>query len=127
MQTFCGTFVTGILSCTLLYFLDRSELVNRIVEKLNAIPSVEKAVMSFRRQAELVEQYAAELMQIDLGRLKQEADGYYALADQLAAAQDETQVNGILHSVYRKFGWDTPWQGDFDAFMQNRNNRLVFS
>ena len=127
VQTFCGTFVTGILSCTLLYFLDRSELVNRIVEKLNAIPSVEKAVMSFRRQAELVEQYAAELMQIDLGRLKQEADGYYALADQLAAAQDETQVNGILHSVYRKFGWDTPWQGDFDAFMQNRNNRLVFS
>jgi len=29
IQTFCGTLVTGIMSCTLLYFLDRNEKIKQ--------------------------------------------------------------------------------------------------
>lgn len=32
IQTFCGAFVTRIMTCTLLYFLDRSKLMNKLVD-----------------------------------------------------------------------------------------------
>ena len=35
VKTFCSTLVTGVMSCSLLYFLDRSEIMNKLVTKLN--------------------------------------------------------------------------------------------
>lgn len=32
VPAFCGAFVSGIMSCTFLYFLDRSPLINHLVK-----------------------------------------------------------------------------------------------
>ena len=33
----------------------------------------------------------------------------------------------LLKSAYRAFNINIPWKGDFDAFMGNKDNHLVFS
>lgn len=82
--------------------------------------------MDFKQQAMIVKQYAAELMQIDLDRFKKEVETFTSLADSLSAAKDAASVNHILKTAYLQLGITLPWQGDFDLFMSDRNNRLVF-
>lgn len=62
VKEFCGAFATGIMSCTLLMYLDRSKITNQLVQKLNNIHTLETELNYYRRQAEYFEQYAAQLM-----------------------------------------------------------------
>lgn len=39
---------------------------------------------------------------------------------------DEDALNGCLISAYKFFDIKIPWEGDFDSFMGNSSNRLVF-
>lgn len=72
IQTFCGALVTGILSCTLLYFLDRNELMNRLFHVLDKLPTIETEINYYRQQADYFERYAAELMDVDMEQFKKE-------------------------------------------------------
>lgn len=126
VQNFCGVLTTGIMSCTLLYYLDNSELINFLVTKMNAIPSVEKAIMSFRRQADLLEQYAAELMNIDLEAFKKEIQVFTSCAVRIDSAENQYELKAILYEAYSKLNIKIPWDGDFDSFMSNRNSTMVF-
>jgi len=126
IRTFCGTLVTGIMSCTLLYFLDRSEIINKLVRLLDNLPSVSKEVDYFRKQADYFEKYAAELMEIDLEKFHKETEVYCSIASDLENAKDETELNALLKKAYAKIGITLPWQGDFDAFMGNKNNQLAY-
>lgn len=126
VPTFCGVLLTGILSCTLLYYIDRSELLNRAIERLNKVPTLELSIMEFKKQAMLLKQYAAELMQIDLKVFKEEVETFSALTESLSTAEDAAVINGVLMDAYKRLKITLPWQGDFNVFMQNRNNKLVF-
>lgn len=39
VQVFCSTLISGLISCSLLIFLDRSKQMNRVIKLLNMIPS----------------------------------------------------------------------------------------
>lgn len=126
VRTFCAVLTTGILSCTLLLYLDRSPSVNALVNKLNEIPSVEKALMGFKEQAELLEKYAAELEKIDADRFHQQVEMYRSLADELVKAENESELNAMLKNAYIQLGIKFPWQGNFDDFMNDKNSKLSF-
>jgi hypothetical protein len=127
VRTFCGTLVTGIMSCTLLYFLDRSEIVNKLVQCLNGLHTLSTEVDYFRKQADYFEKYAAELMEIDIEKFQKETEAYCSVAADLENAKgDETELNKILENAYAKIGIKKPWYGDRDSFFGNRNNRLVY-
>lgn len=126
VSTFCGVFVTGIMSCTLLFFLDRNKLVNKLVNLLNNITTVDKTVKYFQDQAEYFERYAAELMQIDLDKFKKEIAEFRSISLQLEKAGSQEEINQILKNTYERLHIKLPWEGDFGAFMSDRNNRLVF-
>lgn len=123
--TFCGVFLTGIMSCTLLHYLDRSKLLNKAIRKLNELPTIELSIMEFKQQAIFFKQYAAELMQIDIDRFEKEVNTFTSLAKQLDVAENEADLNSILKGAYKQLGIMLPWQGDFDAFMQSKDH-LVF-
>lgn len=125
IPTFCGVFLTGIMSCTLLYFLDHNKVINAAVQKLNEVPSVELSIMEFKQQATYFEKYAAELMQIDLKKFQEEIDAYEKATEYLEQANDDVGLNRALKFAYEKLGIALPWQGDFDAFMQGEDH-LVF-
>lgn len=126
VQTFCGTLVTGIMSCTLLYFIDRSELVNKLVNVLNYLPSVSQDVNYFYIQAEYFEQYAAELMMIDLAKFKKETESFKCFAEELDNIKDENELNRKIISLHNMMGINIPWENDFDNFMNDQDSVLVF-
>lgn len=126
VSTFCGVFVTGIMSCTLLFFLDRNEQINKLVNLLNNISTIDKTVKYFQEQSEYFERYAAELMQIDLDKFRKETAEFSFVSKQLEKAGSEEEINHILKDIYVRLHIKLPWAGDFGTFMSNKNNRLVF-
>lgn len=126
VQTFCGTLVTGIMSCTMLYFFDRSEVMNKLVHVLNNLHTVSTEVNYFYQQAAYFEKYAAELMKIDIKKFSEETAMYYSLALKIENAKSETELNIMLKSALDAIGVKIPWEGDFDSFMSNKNAVLVF-
>lgn len=126
VQTFCGTLVTGIMSCTMLYFFDRSEVMNKLVHVLNNLHTVSTEVNYFYQQAAYFEKYAAELMKIDFKKFSEETAIYYSLALKIENAKSETELNTMLKNALNAIGVKIPWEGDFDSFMNNKNAVLVF-
>lgn len=127
--TFCGTLCTGIVSCTLLYFLDRSKIINSIVDKLNNLHTIEDDVNYFKRQAELFEQFAAELMKIDIDKFKKETAAFSSAADKISSATSEENLNNILKKELYVLGIKPCWEGthdSFDSFMRDKNARMIF-
>lgn len=126
VPTFCGTFVTGILTCSFLYFLDRSETMNHLVSVLNNVPSMSSEVEYFKRQAVFFEHYAAEMMQIDIKKFKEEADIYSSLTLELESIEDEGSLNILLRKTTKLLGIEIPWGDDFNSFMHDKDAVLVF-
>lgn len=126
VQTFCGTFVTGIMSCTLLYFFDRSEIMNKLIRALNSFRTTSDDVNYFYQQVAFFESYAAELMKIDIDRFREETSMYCSFASEIEKIKDETELNELLRKAIDKMGIKIPWEGDFDSFMSNKNTALVF-
>lgn len=126
IQTFCGALVTGILSCTLLCFFDRSEIMNKLVRTLNKIHTIDTEVDYFYRQAEYFEKCAAELMSIDLDKFKEETLMYSNVMSELTESKNEEELNTLLKQALNLIGVQIPWEGDFDNFMNNKNLVLVF-
>lgn len=109
-QTFCGTLVTGIMSCSLLYMLDNNKAINWIVSILNKIPSVDKAVRYYREQAILLEKYSADLFSIDLDTFKKEISTIHNAVKSLSSDLSSDTLNKCLLIVYKQLGLELPWQ-----------------
>lgn len=130
VTSFCGAFVSGILSCTFLYYLDRSETINKLVRWLDSLPSVEKELLYYKRQVEIFERYAAQLMEIDLERFKKETAVFNDLVGKLSLAKSDEQLNQILVQEMKNMGITMPWEkthGSFDGFMRDNSAVLRFS
>lgn len=126
VSTFCGTLTTGILSCTLLYYLDRGASICKLFDKLNQFSLFSSVSRDFAQQAAFFEAYAAELLKIDLTKFKQETAMYADLASAITQATNEFELNHMLLAVSNSLGIKIPWEGDFNEFMQNKNKTLVF-
>lgn len=125
---FCGTFISGIMSCTLLYFLDRSETINKLVRALDELHTIETEIDYYRQQADYFERYAAELEKIDLAQFKKEVAFYGRIALNLETAQTEDELNLALKEAMDAIGILVPWKGhkSFDQFMCDKKAILTF-
>ena len=128
LPSFCGTFVTGILSCTFLYFLDRSPLIRKLTDFFNALPSAQRIVNYYKQQAAYFAEYAAKLMEIDIEQFKKETALYINLACNLENAKTEQELNTMLYKAAETIGVKIPWRthSSFDSFMKDKNARMVF-
>lgn len=128
VQTFCSTLVTGILSCSLLHLLDTNSAVNKIIQILNSIPTVDDIVVYYNRQAQLLEEYCAKLMKIDLDKFREETQAYHEAVFALDNARNQHELNSILHKVYSTMGIHSPYgrHKDFNSFMADPSSQLEF-
>lgn len=131
VQTFCGTLVTGIMSCSLLYMLDNNKAINWIVSILNKIPSVDKAVIYYREQAILLEKYSADLFSIDLNTFKKEIETIHSAVKSLSSNMEPEALNMCLQNIYKQLGLELPWQAlsdrNEDKFWTDRESPWGFS
>ncbi len=125
---FCGAFATGILSCTLLYVLDKNEIINKLVCTLDNIPTIEKEIDYYRQQADYFGKYAAQLMNIDLDTFKNETALYNSVAANIVNAKTEYELKNILMNATHILGINIPWEGhtDFNAYMNDKSVCAVF-
>lgn len=128
IQSFCGAFVTGIMSCTLLMYLDRSKITNQLVQQLNNIHTLETELNYYRRQAAYFEQYAAQLMQIDLEQFEKETQAFKEIAAKLDGVLTAAELNSVLRQAFIARNLPLPWEGfeNFDSFMHDNSAHLVF-
>lgn len=126
LVTFIEILSMGLTSCTLLYFLDRSEMVNKAVNFLNNLPTVSNALYYYKEQAKYFEQYAAQILSIDVETFEKEIEKFNSIANKLDNAKDENELNSILLGFYKEMKIKLPWEGDFDSFMKDKNSVLVF-
>lgn len=130
VQTFCGTLLTGIMSCSFLYLLDNNKAINWIVSILNVIPTVDNAVLYYREQAKLLEIYCADLFSIDLDTFKKEIATIHDAVESLSVNMSSDALNIALHEIYSKLGIELPWQAIVykteEEFWTDRENEWVF-
>lgn len=128
VQTFCATLVTGIMSCSLLYLLDRNSVVNKIVQLLNSIPTIDDIVVYYRKQAQLLEEYCAKLMDINLEKFKKEVESYRDAVFIIENANNQQELNFALRTVYKKLEIASPFghHKDIASFMSDPNSKLKF-
>ncbi len=128
ISVFCGALVTGILSCTLLAFLDRNNSINKIVKVLNSIPTVDDVVRYHRIQAQLLDEYCAKLEEIDIERFNSEIDVFYQAVMILSSDKSEEEMNSALKRIYQENGMELPWSGypDFNSAMNDKDFVLSF-
>ena len=124
IKAFSSSLVSGILSCTFLIFLDRSKFMNRLINELNRIPTEANNIAEIANE---MERLASMLAGVDLERFKAETEQYGKIADQISNCTDEKKINDYLMTAYKEIGIKIPWEGDFNEFMGNRSNKLVFS
>ncbi len=83
-------------------------------------------VAAFRRINEAIKVYLAELEKIDIEAFKKETDKYIAFNERFEKISSEKELNSVLLTEYDILKMEFPWTGDFDEFMGNKSNRLVF-
>lgn len=123
---FIELLVMGLTNCTLLYFIDRSEIVKKIVAILDKIPTMSNVVNYYKQQAKYFERYACEILKIDVESFGKEIDKFNTLAKKIEYVGGEEELNFLLINFYKENGIKLPWEGEFKSFMGNKNNKLVF-
>ena len=109
VQNFCGILCTGIMSCTLLHYIDKSKLINDIVSKLNLIHTIEDDINYYKQQAVLFEKYAAELMNIDICTFRRESEAFNRIAKSISAATTPEELNVVLKKSAHSLGFTVSW------------------
>ncbi len=127
IEAFCGALVSGLLSCTFIFIMDKSENVKKLVSVLNEIPTIDYEVQYYRKQAEFFENYAAKLMALDIDKFKEETSSYEFISDVISDATTPAALNEALLGIYEKLGMDIPWKDydSFDAFMLDPDSEDV--
>ncbi len=127
VTTFCSTLVSGMLSCTLLLFLDRSKFINDLVTKLNNhVSHANDDSEYYKEMSEELERYASEIAELDIEKFRKETAEYGEAAKQLVDCDNDIELNEILHKTFERLDIKLPWQGDFNEFMSDKNNKLIF-
>ena len=128
IKDFCGVFVTGIMSCTLLFYIDRSETFNKLVRSLDKIHTIDSDINYFKNWALYFEEYAARLIDIDIDKFKTETSIFTGIAQKLDSLKDDVELNKTLRDTYVACGIQLPWKdyADFSSFMEDKSAHLVF-
>lgn len=123
IRIFCSTMVSGLISCTFLLVLDRSKFINKAITALNMYLTEDQ---SFRQIAYDFETYAAQIAAVDVEQFRKDTEGFRNIADEIYMADDDEELDGVLAAAFETLEIPVPWRGDFDEFMGNPNNKLIF-
>lgn len=127
VNTFCGSLVSGILSCVLLFALDKQSDAKKLIVYLNSIDTFDKSAANIKRTADEFESYAARIMKIDIDKFRLETDAFNKCVSEIDNYSDEREFNRELYNIYNIIDVRIPWAGyeRFDDFMSDKNSRLV--
>lgn len=127
LVTFIEVFVSGIISCTLIYFIDKWDIAKKIYEFIKQldINPFGKYVEYMKEQVAMYEAYVAKLLQVDVKTVIHETEKYNRVLE-LLEGNNYGMINDQLKNLMSEININLPWQGDFSSFMSNKKSKLVF-
>lgn len=126
--TFLGGMVTGIMSISILYFFDHSEMVKKIVDFANSQKSEFDIKLDYYKEIKKnLTSYVAKLASIDYEALNREVTKIENINRKLEEATNEKELNRALHNVVSFCGIKLPYQNlkELDDFMANKDMILI--
>lgn len=87
---------------------------------------LERELDSMRRINIAIAGYIKEAKQYDITTLLNNVNSFSVLIQKVDIVTDEKELCSILVTFCNKKGYELPWKGEFDEFMSDRGNRLIF-
>lgn len=130
LPAFVGATVTGLMSVSLLYFIENSSMVNSLVEWANQLKTSFDYKLDYYRAAhESLVTYAAELADIDIVDFGEKVSIVNEIANKLHSAQTSLEINAVLTSTVMSMRIQLPYDGTLqglDKFMEDDTDVLRF-
>lgn len=121
LPQFVGALVTGLMSVSLLYFLDHSKMVQKLVAWMNKLKTqLDYKIEYYKQVYEEVCRYAAQLAEIDLQEFKAKAIAVQEIGTRLSKPMDTQQLNTELTQVLKQLNVNLAYDGTIaglDDFM----------
>ena len=74
-------------------------------------------------EAQMLEEYGAKLMDIDLAAFQRETNSYYSVLGSLDADANECILNGQLKDAMEKLAISMPFECSFDEYMNSESSK----
>lgn len=122
-----GNFLTFFMRLNIIaWFRFVTLVLKEVCIRLGLTNALQKNIEAFRRINEALLVYLHELESIDIEAFKNEIEKYNEIMKVFTTAKTDKELNQILLDTFDKLDIQKPWKGDFDKFMSNRNNTLIF-
>ncbi|WP_373483037.1 hypothetical protein [Acetobacterium sp.] len=128
LSMFVGGLVTGIMSISMLYFFDHSEMVKKVVDYANFQKTeFDHKLDHYKEIKKNLTAYVGKLASIDFEVLRNEVTKLEIINQKLQQATNEKELNSALHHVVSTCGIELPYQNltELDDFMANKDMILV--
>ena len=88
--------------------------------------AVDEVFIPYKMIQDEIHSYLTELEKTDIEAFIRESKAFDTFCEYMIETDSEEELNHLLKTSMTKMGFELPWEGDFDSFMGNKNNRLVF-
>ena len=102
-----------------------SLVLREVLRQVGIVDCLDDTIAALQRVKLALNEYLTELEKIDIERFKAETAAFQSFETELAEVS-EADLNALILRTFDSLGINRPWEGDFDEFMSDRNNRLVF-
>ena len=130
LTTFVGASVTGLMSISLIYYIENSKSVKKIIDWLNqAKSSMDYKLEDYRQINDDLLLYVAELEKIDLNRFSKQVEMTSEISLQLKNAESDAEINHTLSKIVETYNVHLSYDGTIDGltdFMSDPTRILQF-
>lgn len=129
VSIFLGSLVTGLLSVSLLYYMDNSSKVQSLVNFCNnKFRGAGEVLEDFIEVNEEINRYAAELASIDYEKFEQEIENIHNINNLIYNTTDIYELNNALTEIINSKGLNLAYSNmeEMDKFMKDSDTKLIF-
>ena len=87
--------------------------------------NLDETIVALKQAKLALQEYRTKLEKIDVNKFDEDTSAYHCLEANLSGLSEE-EFNTVIINTLESLGINRPWQGDFDEFMSDSNNKLVF-
>ncbi len=122
-----GNFLQFFMRLNLIaWFKFVSLVLKEVCIQLGIQNDLSQQIVALERINSAISQYLDELQEIDIEKYKQESELYSDYINGMQNITDPSELSKYLIDMYDNLDIDLPWEGEFDDFMSDSNNTLVF-
>lgn len=126
---FIGSLTTGLLSVSILYYMDNSKIISKFIDYINNRHLTNKDVLNnYIEINEKLDRYAAELAEIDYEEYQKDLIYLKNLNESLSNTEDSLEINKILTKAIEDKGIKLQYSTmeEMDLFMNDLDSKLIF-